>query len=248
MSKSLADLRRLPRSQLKAITKDELIESILATGTNEDLLLSLSDKISSLSEELTGLKDYLTSPDSVINKRLTRMQTEIDKQAEIIAKQQLFLEQLDKRERENHLIVLGVPEEAEGLDGETSDEGKLKKIWMQMGLTYDAVSNKRLGRLEERQGNNRKRPILVVLASKHVRDDVLVNTNRLKNSSSCYSRIFVKKDVHPSVRNEWKRLKEAERIEKERPENVGCAIRLDFKERKLYRDNVVIDKWNPLFF
>ena len=50
------------------------------------------------------------------------------------------------------------------------------------------------------------------------------------------------------MRNEWKRLKEAERIEKERPENVGCAIRLDFKERKLYRDNVVIDKWNPLFF
>ena len=58
----------------------------------------------------------------------------------------------------------------------------------------------------------------------------------------------MKKDVHPSVRNEWKRLRDAERTEKDRPENVGCVIRLDVRERKLYRDDVVIDKWNPLFF
>ena len=145
--------------------------------------------------------------------------------------------------------MLGVPDgEEETLDGETTDEGKLKKIWMQMGKPYEAGSHKRLGRSSDQQGNNRKRPILVVLSSKHERDDILSNTNKLKNSSTCYSRIFVKKDVHPSVRNEWKRLRDAEKIEKERPENVECIVRLDVRERKLYRDGIVIDKWNPLFF
>ena len=247
MSKSLSELRKLPRSQLRSITKEELIESTMAPAANEDFLRSLNDKMTSFSEELADLKNLLISPESVINKQLTRMQTEIDKQAEIITKQQHFLEQLDRKERENHLIVLGVPDGEEALDGETSDEEKLRKIWMQMEVAYEVVSHKRLGKLDV-QGNSRKRPILVVLASKHVRDNVLANTRGLKNSSACFGRIFVKKDLHPSVRNEWKRLKEAERKEKERPENVGCVIRLDVRERKLYRDDVVIDKWNPLFF
>lgn len=57
-----------------------------------------------------------------------------------------------------------------------------------------------------------------------------------------------KKDVHPGVRKEWKRLREAEEREKERPENVGCVIRLDTRQRKLYRDNNVMDCWDPQFF
>ena len=54
----------------------------------------------------------------------------------------------------------------------------------------------------------------------------------------------VKKDVHPSVRNEWKRLHDAHKNEKERPENAGCRVYLDYRERKLYRDGVVIDTWS----
>ena len=248
MAKSLTDLRKLARSQLKSITKEELIESIMAPDHNEDLLRSLNDKITSLSGEVADLKGFLTSPGSEINQKLTKMQQEIDKQAEFIARQHQFLEQLDRKERENHLIVLGVPDGEEALDGETSDEEKLRKIWTQMGVPSDIVSHRRLGRLDAQQGGSRKRPILVVVTTKYVRDDVLANSRKLKDSSSQYNRIYVKKDVHPSVRNEWKRLRDAERTEKDRPENVGCVIRLDVRERKLYRDDVVIDKWNPLFF
>ncbi len=62
------------------------------------------------------------------------------------------------------------------------------------------------------------------------------------------NKIYIMKDVHPSIRAEWRRLREAERKEKERPENAGCVIRLDARERKLYRDGVVIDAWNLQFF
>ena len=36
--------------------------------------------------------------------------------------------------------------------------------------------------------------------------------------------------VHPSVRAEWKLLCNAERKEKERPENAGCLVRLNKKK------------------
>ena len=142
--------------------------------------------------------------------------------------------------------MLGVLDGEEALEGETSDEGKLKKIWTQLGSDYEVISHKQLGNVNN-QGNNRKHPILVIVPSKNVRDGVLTNTRKLKEYSACYSRIFVKKDVHPSVKAEWKRLKDAEQTERDRPENVGCVIRLNVRERKLYRDNVVIDKWNPFF-
>ncbi len=39
-----------------------------------------------------------------------------------------------------------------------------------------------------------------------------------------------------------------EAAEKAKPENVGYAIRLDTRERKVYKDNIVIDTWNAQFF
>lgn len=74
------------------------------------------------------------------------------------------------------------------------------------------------------------------------------NSNRLKNAGDNVKSIYIKKDVHPSVRREWKRLRDVEREEKEKPENVGCVIRLDPRERKVYKDGEIIDSWNPLFF
>lgn len=88
----------------------------------------------------------------------------------------------------------------------------------------------------------------MTLSSRAAIDKVLDKTKRLKEAGAPYERIFVKKDVHPSVRNEWKRLRDVEAAEKGRPENVGCAIRLDTRERKVYRDNVVIDSWQPAPF
>lgn len=94
----------------------------------------------------------------------------------------------------------------------------------------------------------RRRPILFALAGKALRSTILDNAKRLKTSGDNYNKIYVKKDVHPSVRREWRRLREAETIQKARPENAGCTGRLDTREQKLYRDADVIDSWNPQFF
>ena len=89
--------------------------------------------------------------------------------------------------------------------------------------------------------------MLLTIPQKDMRSRILANAKNLKTAGEKFSRIYVKKDVHPGVRKEWQRLREAEAKEKERPENAGCDIRLDTRQRKLYRDGEVIDTWNPQF-
>lgn len=61
-------------------------------------------------------------------------------------------------------------------------------------------------------------------SSKGDRDAVLDKTKALKTSGKEYEKIYVKKDTHPSIRVEWRRLFDAQKTEKERPENIGCNI------------------------
>ena len=236
MAKTLAELRGMPRAQLDRLTKPQLIESILESDDAQ-----LWNKLNTISADIAQIKQDMSSPDSAINKKISSMQTQIDQQAEVIKQQQAFLEAIDRRERETKLVVLGVPDGDEQLDGATSEEEKIRKIWDVMDENVVIKEHRRLGRNDP--NSTRKRPILIQLESKDLRDRILRKTRRLKEAGPAYERVFVKKDVHPSVRNEWKRLRDAENAEKNRPENYGHVIRLDVKERKLYRDDVVIDSW-----
>ena len=90
---------------------------------------------------------------------------------------------------------------------------------------------------------NKKRPILVEVDSKEICDGILRKASKLKKRGAAYWRIYITKDAHPSVRNECKRLRDAENF-KNRPDNVGCVIRLVTEGKMLYRDDVVIDDWS----
>ena len=170
------------------------------------------------------------------------MQVKIDKQSEIIMKQQLYLEAADRKDRETNLIVLGVPEDGTVIDGANNDNEKLDKIWGKVNDQSVRIFSKRLGKTIQ---TGKMRPILVRVTSKEVRDNLLEKTKELKDAGEVYKKIYIKKDVHPAVRKEWARLRESERLEKEKPENNGATIRLDTRERKLYRDDTVIDSWTP---
>lgn len=240
--RSLVDLRKLQRNQLKSINKDELIDAILS-ASDEDAGPSarLEARLADISKDLADLKRGIMSSEGDINKKLKEMQERIDTQASIILQQQKFLEGIDRKERENNLVMLGVPDEGEALDGATDDDTKIGKVMSVLGVNTRICSCRRLG---QNNGNDgRKRPVLVIVESKGERDKILSETRKLKDHGSPYDRIYVKKDLHPAVRQEWKRLRTAEATEKNRPENQGCVIRLDVKERKLYRDGLVIDEW-----
>ena len=238
--KSTEDLRGMDRTKLKAFNKDGLIDIILTIMDKDAQPPAYDDKIKQIASDIADLKQMMTSPDSPVGRKFAEMQQTIDKQAQAIMQQQRFLEELDRRSRETKMVILGVPED-EPLQGATRDEEKLQKIWGKMEEPLRITSHRRLGR----QNDARKRPILVTVDSKDVRDAVVSKGNKLKDAGDAFRRIYVKRDEHPTVRNEWKRLRAAEAAEKERPENLGCSIRLDMRERCLYKDGVIIDRWNP---
>ena len=66
--------------------------------------------------------------------------------------------------------------------------------------------------------------MLLTIPQKDMPSRILANAKNLKTAGEKFSRIYVKKDVHPGVRKEWQRLREAEAKEKERPGNAGCDM------------------------
>lgn len=248
MARPISELKKLSRAQIARLNKDDLVESILTSPDREadnPQLAVLSATLNALRDEVAQLKTALTAPDSIINKKFAGMQEQIDQQANIIEKQQQFMEMIDRKEREKNLVVLGLPDENESLQGATEDGDKIKKVWGKIRADQNQIESYR--RLGVRRGN-RPRPVLITMKTRNAKDDVLGNTKALKDAGESFDKVYIKKDLHPSVRAEWKRLREATEYEKQRPENAGCEIRLDTRERKLYRDNVVIDAWRPKFF
>ncbi|MPC55662.1 hypothetical protein E2C01_049604 [Portunus trituberculatus] len=99
MAKSLSELRQMQRSQLTRINKEDLIESILAApDANEGLVQGLMERLNELASDVKELTKAVTAPDSYINKKFEDLQAQVNKQAEILAKQQRYLEILDRKE------------------------------------------------------------------------------------------------------------------------------------------------------
>lgn len=241
MASNLDEFYKLTRSQRSSLNKTELLGILNSneSSSNGDIQ-TLSSNIEKLTKEITTLNKSFTDHKDSTDKQINELKQQVSQQNEIIAKQQKFLEQIDRKERECNVVIQGVPEGVVALDGATNDSDKIKKIWDAAGITIDAKFPRRLGKPD----TTRNRPILVVVSSREQRDAVLDKAKQLKDAGDIYKAIYIKKDVHPSVRGEWKRLHDVVKTEKDRPENHGCDISLNFRERKVYKDGVVIDQWS----
>lgn len=204
MSRPLSELLNLSKRQLNDIIKEELVESLLSARTQDDPMYAVSTQLTALMKEMAELKSAITSPDGVVGtlkKKVLDLQNQVEKQAETMGRQQRYLEGLDGKERENNIVLLGVPDYQESLDGATSDEAKVRKVLEMAGASGSPRAVRRLGTGD---GGQRRRPMLVTLASRDERDIVLDKAKRLKTCEDPYKSIYIKKDVHPSVRAERK--------------------------------------------
>ena len=89
----------------------------------------------------------------------------------------------------------------------------------------------------------RHRPILVTLKSQTDRSDIIKNTHKLKRIESLKT-IFIKKDQTPAERKEWARLRTVYAREKDRPENQGVTVKIDYRTRCIKAGERVIEKGN----
>ena len=127
--KSLTDLIKMQRNQLKSVNKDELIDAILsADDTDAVMATRIEMQLSNVAKELNELRQTTANSEDRVNKKLTEMQEKIDKQASIISEQQLFLESVDMKQGETNIVITGVPDETKALEGAADNEEKIVKV------------------------------------------------------------------------------------------------------------------------
>ena len=243
---SISEINVMNKDTLKTTLK-EIINSLdMAEAADEDvkdLLKQVLDEIKAIRAERNIIQDKIASVEDKLaaqEKQLDEMKEANKNLLQTISFHQKMFEKIDSKERSCNVIIMGVKEE-DSLDGATTDKEKCLKIFekMQVQVEFKVKRICNPGRFP--------RPLLVITNGQDKRELLLQHSKRLKDEED-YKHIYVKKDVHPAVRREWKRLKEAESQEKDKPENAGCDIKLDFRKRELLKDGEVIDKWQPSYF
>lgn len=87
----------------------------------------------------------------------------------------------------------------------------------------------------------------MTLENQDQRNDILRVAKNLKERGGVFTRIYVKKDIHPATRRDMARLRTRENEERQKPDNQGVEITFDWRRRVLLRDGVVIDGYLPNF-
>ena len=176
------------------------------------------------------------------DREITRLKGIINDQTKILSAHQKFMEDLDSEKRANHLIVLSLKEE-----GNESDQDNFLGILDAIGVKREDVkieNMERLGQIDENQGN-RTRPLKVTLEQRSMRNIILKNSKNLKDQpeGSKYKKVFLKRDQHPDVRNEEKRLYEVFKAEKNKPVNADKEVVFDRKARVVTVNNEEVDRF-----
>ena len=152
------------------------------------------------------------------------------------------MEDLDSEKRAKHLIVLSLKE-----DEDESDQDKFNSILDAIGVRREDVKiegMERLGQVDENRAN-RTRPLKVTLEQRSMRNSILKNSKNLKEQpeGSQYKRVFLKRDQHPDIRNEEKRLYEVFKAEKNKPENADINVVFDRRARVVTVNNEEVDRF-----
>lgn len=198
----------------------------------------------------------LKTTNKVLENKYAKLETDLKDLKETNIHHQRILTKVDNDQRSANIMVYGV----EMNDSMVNyDKLVLKAIFNALKFENLEYSFHRIGR--------EKKFILVTLKgpSIQLRGNILTASKNLKSlenfkadSDICKelkidpALINLKKDLHPLVRAEWKRLNDVVKAESLKPENIGIAISLDPKTRKIFRgdpnEKVIIDQWSAHFY
>ena len=155
------------------------------------------------------------------------------------------MEEADAKWRRNNLIIVGMPEEDIESPLGSCDLDRVLCVVKKTGVSVR--DNLRIRRLGQTTGTAQTtRPILLTFDTHETCREILNNAKRLRNDNAC-TNIFIRRDIHPTLRYEANRLRIRERNEKANPENRDADIQYDRKERVLTKNGVIIDRFRPAF-
>ena len=225
------DLKKIVDEQLALINNDpNTIRNLIVNTIN----IAIDRKFNEFEKRFKELNEHCEG-------EIKRLEDKVKEQSRLISAQQRFLEDIDSERRAKNLIVLGLKED------EDDDKDKFLEVARTIGISQDdLVIEKltRLGKLNENQ-TERIRPLKMTFDSPEMKNKVLKNAYKLKNQNDDdpYKKVFLKKDLHPEVRNEEKRLYDVFKKEKAKPENADKSVIFDRKSRIITCNGEEIDKF-----
>ena len=122
----------MSKEQSKQINKQDLLASIMAdqnTNANDNTLKEINKKLQDLTQNIAVMRQEALTRDKANEEKMKAMQVTINKQSEILGKQQMYLEGIDRKKREKNIVILGVPEDNVDLEESKGDEAKINNIW-----------------------------------------------------------------------------------------------------------------------
>ena len=201
---SFVQYKDMNKSQRGKVSKPdmELILNQLAekndgeSNLNADLLKELRE----IKNELKDIKDIKIKVENHETK-ISNLQEEVKSLKDAVIAQQKFWEETDKEKRCKKLIFLGMKEDGTG--DNIKVEGVLRQLQISDEIEIDEI--KRLGRIRESEEDEaevvHKRPLLVEVKSKEMRNNVLKHARNLKDvdEGSWMKTVFIKADKHPEI-------------------------------------------------
>ena len=234
---SLDAYKEMTPAQRKSIKKQDLI-NLLDESVKSGPGNSVETKLDLILQQLGAIK----SKNDKYDQEIQRIDNVVSDHSNILSAQQKFLEDLDSEKRAKHLIVLGMKEE-----DQRADQVKFNNIVETIGVQTRDIKIENIVRLGTRDPNeqNKTRPLKVTLEKREMRDDILKNASKLKEQpeGSEFKKVFLKRDTHPKVREEEKRLYEVWKAEKNKQENVGKEVIFDRKTRVVTCNGDEIDRF-----
>ena len=242
-----ADVRKMSLSQRGSLKKDDLLNALNDALANYDSSSAQPASVNKILEKLDAIHTEMTGMRKNFDELRAR-QDALSKENELlrgaVMQHQRFMESIDAEKR-------GMSEgamEVEGLSLQTDGE-KIAHIESKLncpGVRIDTIT--RLGR-EASTDPRRPRPIKLVLHDAKTRATLLKKAKELKDKrEGVFNNVTFKKDVHPKIRQEYKRLHDVEEAEKRRPENAGKIVRYIHANRCVMVGETVVDRFQPQFF
>ena len=225
---------------------DNQIDQLKVKDLKTALKAMISDPVEAKFARLLEVMDKDKQERVLLRNDLDCMAQKVNTLTEALMQHQKYLEGIEARQRSECLVMSGVPEQDLVVNDvvASTDNQKCAAILKEIGKQDIPVKSViRLGK-----PGNRARLMKVSLVNANQRKDILEAAKSLKNAGDTFKNIYIRKDVHPMVQKEFHRLRQVERAEKEKPENVGRNVRYDPANRSVLVDDKVVDQFKPQFF
>ena len=227
-------------------------------ATITQLLSSVLDEVKELRKEKKNLRQEvakLKQENAALVNDVKSLKCDKKFITESVHQHQRFLEAIDGEKRAQNLIITGIPEETPLSDGReeggeaTTDDDKVAMVMKQIGHEVDikVIEVSRLGKRRPGPGSH-PRPLKIVTENPAQRKQAISDAKKLKSAAESFKSIYIKKDTHPLVCKELNRIRQVEKEEKRKAENIGRDVKYDHETRCLLVDGIVADRFKPVFF